>query len=231
MVFILVRRLSAYTEDDVWLSCSESESTLETLKGHYRNKLKNLGFDPHLGQAYKTIDLEEDLEIIEVKSVFQGREDVPLPSSGRVVLVTEKIEGFGQVGYRPLLIFNQITDLMRDLWLNFQKAQNETSTPDDSSSSSSITCKEIWNNSELGKTFSCGLQMFSVPIDRVQCCNQEIHLSACFNLIQRYFILRCEFNNTEDSEAQASHRQYLQNEMQQCVTCLKERIAEDKQTN
>ena len=102
MVFLLVRRLSPYTQNDLYLGIF-SEYPLK-YKREYIDYIEANG-DPYKNQAYFEVDLEKDIEIIEHN--VKAEDDV--------YVIVSVLSGMGQVMLEVIRITSDLEECKRKI--------------------------------------------------------------------------------------------------------------------
>lgn len=115
--FLAVRRLSGYSEPDLFVGISRTDEGARKLLDGYRRVLAGLGYDPHVDQAYMTVDLDDDLFVQSVP--LRGVLDV---AATEAILLCEESEGFGQISTKASLAFGNWNDLFAYLTESTQDA-------------------------------------------------------------------------------------------------------------
>ena len=113
MVFLLVRRLSPYTQNDMYLGIF-SEYPLK-YKREYIEYIEANG-DPYKNQAYFEVDLEKDIEIIEYNKIV-GID---------VYVIVSVVSGMGQVMVEVLRITSDYEEC-KNIIKKYNKDNNEES--------------------------------------------------------------------------------------------------------
>lgn len=92
-LFLLIRKISPYTGEDLFLGIYDEHDLANQQRTQYIQYCKTA--DPWKDQAYKEVDLEKDVLIMEVHEKITEKE---FPSEGQqIFLVSGLLEGFGQI--------------------------------------------------------------------------------------------------------------------------------------
>ncbi len=102
-MFILLRKISPYTNEDIILGIFENKSLTEDAREMYINH--SLVADKCASQAYVTINLEKDVIIIDAKAILQLDDKI---EKLNLFVVSKYFEGFGQIIRKIKLIFNDV---------------------------------------------------------------------------------------------------------------------------
>jgi hypothetical protein len=94
----LTRKISPYTGADLFLGLFSTAERANEAREHYLSTVRTA--DPWAGQAYRSVDLDSDVRILEVANHCPQRIDLPV-----VHLVTARIEDMGQSVRRLLGVF------------------------------------------------------------------------------------------------------------------------------
>src|SRR5690242_19620911 len=90
-MYILMRRLSAYTENDLLLGVFATSAEAKRARARYVAEVMRGGKDPHAEQAYHQVT-EQDVRVLS-----RVREVDVSPALRWVFVVSSYAEGFGQV--------------------------------------------------------------------------------------------------------------------------------------
>ena len=102
-MFILLRKISPYTNEDIILGIFEDANLAQNATKSYINHC--LVTDIWASQAYVTVNLQEDVIVVDAKPLLK------LDSKTKnldLFVVSQYFEGFGQIEREIKLIFNDV---------------------------------------------------------------------------------------------------------------------------
>ena len=102
-MFILLRKISPYTNEDIILGIFEDENLAQNARKSYINHC--LILDKWASQAYVTVNLEKDVIIIDVTPILELNKKL---KNLDLFVVSQYFEGFGQIEREIKLIFNDV---------------------------------------------------------------------------------------------------------------------------
>lgn len=141
LLFILLRKLSAYSEDDIILGVFTSTENAQSAKLTYITSVRKNG-DPHKDQGYMDVDLDDDIYVLDPQEIdekcFQISEEWKVSECRckcknkkacghkccisyyntkngeptNVIVATHHMEGFGQVCMCDIKIFAEHSHML-----------------------------------------------------------------------------------------------------------------------
>jgi len=97
-LFLLIRKISPYTEKDLLLGLFSNRTQAELQREHYI--LQNLKEDQWAEQGYHEVDLQKDVQVVDVREKLKGEQQQPttiIDGITKAFVVSLIEEGFGQI--------------------------------------------------------------------------------------------------------------------------------------